>query len=533
MLDHKEKRNNINNEKTFLQIMLAYESLHKTVSVALIVMLCAIISYLYLSSTNKIGEIYQNETKATVVELKKVFLKSTIDNLIQELEEDRTIQTEHYRNVIDRRYDIFKTKSFKDDNFVSEIITDLGLASENNNMSQKWTVFIWRDDNTVLYDSTNLFNKNIPSTIENIKPLLSHYRIFHYGDKACIFGISKNYIDSEIKEAAARKIKKLKFENDSYIWVNEILNYNGGENYAIRRIHPNLPDTEGMYLSTDMKDIKGNFPYLIELEGVKKDGELFFNYYFKELNSDNISEKLTYAKLYDEYDWIIAMGVQNNEIDKYIAKTNEEFKSISFSNSLKFLSLLLAMVLLFIMIIVLIEQWRLKHSKKLLVTELQFDALTNAKSRRFGNEYLEKMFNEFQSNTLKPDIAIMLFDIDNFKSINDCYGHCVGDLVLKEFVPAVYKTIRNSDELFRWGGDEFIGVFYGTNKENAFTLAEKILETLSSLKLEIDSELIRLSISIGISHFQDDDQSFTDALKRADKAMYMSKAEGGNTVKQL
>jgi len=88
MLDHKEKRNNINNEKTFLQIMLAYESLHKTVSVALIVMLCTIISYLYLSSTNKIGEIYQNETKATVVELKKVFLKSTIDNLIQELEED-------------------------------------------------------------------------------------------------------------------------------------------------------------------------------------------------------------------------------------------------------------------------------------------------------------------------------------------------------------------------------------------------------------------------------------------------------------
>jgi len=56
---------------------------------------------------------------------------------------------------------------------------------------------------------------------------------------------------------------------------------------------------------------------------------------------------------------------------------------------------------------------------------------------------------------------------------------------------------------------------------------------LSSLKLEIDSELIRLSISIGVSHFQDDDQSFTDALKRADKAMYMSKAEGGNTVKQL
>jgi signal transduction histidine kinase len=93
-----------------------------------------------------------------------------------------------------------------------------------------------------------------------------------------------------------------------------VINYNGGDNYAIRRVHPNLKDTEGMYLSTNMTDIEGNQPYLTELEGVKQDGELFFNYFFKKNNTDVVSEKITYAKLYPEYDWIIAMGVHLDDV---------------------------------------------------------------------------------------------------------------------------------------------------------------------------------------------------------------------------
>ena len=72
-----------------------------------------------------------------------------------------------------------------------------------------------------------------------------------------------------------------------------------------------MPLTEGMYLSTDTADSKGNLPYLTELEGIKKNGEIFFSYYFQEPGASHASEKITYAKLYPDFNWVIAMGIMS------------------------------------------------------------------------------------------------------------------------------------------------------------------------------------------------------------------------------
>ncbi len=373
---------------------------------------------------------------------------------------------------------------------------------------------------------------DINAAIERMKPLMSHYRILHRGEISCLFGFSKEHLDDLVKQSMEKTIKTLSFGNDSYIWVNELLDYNGGKDYAIRRIHPNLPETEGMYLSTDMEDIQGNLPYLTELEGVKEDGELFFTYFFKELNSDRISEKLTYARLYEDYDWIIAMGIQNNEMEKYILQTGEKSQSLTFAKTLELLAILLLLVLSCLMLVFLLERWNLKNSKRALELEFQFDPLTSAKSRRFGVNYMEERFRAFQESEEQPVVAIMLFDIDNFKQTNDCYGHAEGDQVLKEIVPAVYRAIRSSDELFRWGGDEFVGVFRVADAGNTLQLMEKILTAVSSLELKTGNGLepIKTSISIGVSHFKREDAGYCDALDRADQAMYRSKAKGGNTI---
>lgn len=98
-------------------------------------------------------------------------------------------------------------------------------------------------------------------------------------------------VDEAVKRRIYLEIHGYQFSNDAYIWVNEVIDYAGGADYAIRRIHPNMKDTEGMYLSTDMTDIAGNLPYLTELEGIKEDGELFFNYFFKKKGCDVVSEK--------------------------------------------------------------------------------------------------------------------------------------------------------------------------------------------------------------------------------------------------
>jgi len=127
-----------------------------------------------------------------------------------------------------------------------------------------------------------------------------------------------------LKESIRMQIRESRFSDDNYMWVNRILNYEGGDNYAIREVHANLPETEGTLLSTSMTDINGSTPYLTELNGVKENGSLFFRYWFKKLDSDVISEKIAYAKLYKPWDWVIAAGIYTDDINKLLEKQKEQ-----------------------------------------------------------------------------------------------------------------------------------------------------------------------------------------------------------------
>ena len=115
-------------------------------------------------------------------------------------------------------------------------------------------------------------------------------------------------VDEIAKSRRKAIIRTLRFPHNQYVWINEVRNYSGGPGYAVRAVHVAEPETEGMPLSTDMADIRGNLPYKEELEGVVAHGDIFFTYYFKKPDSDEISEKLTYAKLYKPFNWIVCTG---------------------------------------------------------------------------------------------------------------------------------------------------------------------------------------------------------------------------------
>lgn len=172
-----------------------------------------------------------------------------------------------------------------------------------------------------------------------------------------------------------------------------------------------------------------------------------------------------------------------------------------------------------------------RYSLKEAVSEANTDPLTKTGSRKFGEELLISAFENFQRGESSP--AILLFDIDSFKQINDVHGHSAGDRVIRSIAEAVQKSIRSGDMLLRWGGDEFIGIFGGLSKEDAMPFARKLLDAVSNLTIETDAETIRPTISIGVSYFDEEDRSFIDAVNRADRAMYQSKAEGKNRVHEL
>lgn len=135
--------------------------------------------------------------------------------------------------------------------------------------------------------------------------------------------LSEGELEQQFREAVREMIHSTHLPDDGYIWINEIIDYQGGNNYAIRFAHPNLPETEGDYLSTDTTDIAGNFPYLEELVGIRQHGEIYFDYYFKRMDCDLISHKLTFAKLYAPYDWVVATGVYLDDVDLLIEKETE------------------------------------------------------------------------------------------------------------------------------------------------------------------------------------------------------------------
>jgi diguanylate cyclase (GGDEF)-like protein len=153
------------------------------------------------------------------------------------------------------------------------------------------------------------------------------------------------------------------------------------------------------------------------------------------------------------------------------------------------------------------------------------DELTGAYNRRAFNEYLGA--NIGRAKRYKALLSICLLDIDNFKNINDSYGHDVGDLALKALVRIVKESIRQEDIVARWGGEEFTILLPETGKDAALQLAERLRKNIA---VNDFPKVGRITVSIGLAELQVDDTSDT-LVKRADLALYQAKDSGRNIVK--
>ncbi|WP_312831866.1 sensor domain-containing diguanylate cyclase [Sedimentibacter saalensis] len=489
-------------------------------------LICLVVVYLNFLSHEKTQQIYLEYTEKTIIDLKKDFIKDTVINMFTEIDGLRETKYNSYKKNTEARLRWFQVEEdLPDEDFVKFYINKF---NEDIN-SKMWTTILWNDSTgEILYNPSQLNTDKIDITVEELKGILSSYAEIEKNNIKGVFGVSKSYIDEIVKEEIGNIIRNRKFSNNSYIWVNEVINYEGGENYAIRRIHPNLIDTEGMYLSTKIEDVKGNLPYLEELEGIKKDGEIFSTYYFKKLDSSEISEKITYAKLYKDYDWIIAMGVHLNDIDAIAEKVNNEISSSSSESIIRLLRYIIIVLIIGFTILYLIEKKRMSFSTKSMEKEINVDIVSKAFSRRYGEKNINEYFKQYKLRGDSP--AIMMIDLDDFKHTNDRYGHSFGDVVLKEVVSTINQIIRSSDQLIRWGGDEFVGILPGLREEHIIEFGQKILDGVSTIEIPAGSEIIKASISVGFSYFNETDTAYNNVIKRADEALYKSKKEGKNKV---
>lgn len=158
-------------------------------------------------------------------------------------------------------------------------------------------------------------------------------------------------------------------------------------------------------------------------------------------------------------------------------------------------------------------------SRKL--AESSLDPMTQLPLRRYGEDQLAESFAEYTETGVSP--AILMFDIDYLKEINDSYGHAVGDDVIAAVAQAVAESVRKEDLLYRWGGDEFIGIIIGLKRLHLDFFKNKLVVAVDKVAIEANGNMIRPTVSIGISYFEKSDYSYHDAVRRADEAMYQLK----------
>ena len=153
------------------------------------------------------------------------------------------------------------------------------------------------------------------------------------------------------------------------------------------------------------------------------------------------------------------------------------------------------------------------------------DGLTGLFNHRYFQEYLEKLVRKGE------EFSLIMIDIDHFKRINDTYGHQAGDEVLKEISKVIKGCVRKTDVVARYGGEEIACVLAGASLKDAMRVAEVIRARVEEHPFEWGGGRIRVTVSLGVSHFPGAGMGREEVIKKADTALYRAKEEGRNRVR--
>jgi diguanylate cyclase (GGDEF)-like protein len=169
----------------------------------------------------------------------------------------------------------------------------------------------------------------------------------------------------------------------------------------------------------------------------------------------------------------------------------------------------------------------LKAINQKLSEQANLDPLTGLLNRRSLKTCVTDAQNALQDG--KQSLSYILLDIDDFKVLNDRYGHAIGDQALVKVAQAMRDNSRQEDKVFRLGGEEFLVVMAATNQSVALTVAERMRVAIASLTINVESELLNITASFGILT-DGRGLSVEESLKLVDTCLYKAKASGKNRL---
>ncbi|RHW77645.1 GGDEF domain-containing protein [Colwellia sp. RSH04] len=220
---------------------------------------------------------------------------------------------------------------------------------------------------------------------------------------------------------------------------------------------------------------------------------------------------------------------KKNELNKILTQQNkqkerviEQHQAEKEQRRINF-TIILATAVLFILLMV-----RQVAIRKRLLKLTKIDSLTGVYNRHSLFRQGQKMIGQFRDN--HQEFTVLLLDLDHFKSINDNYGHQVGDQVLIKCAQLICETMRTRDVFSRLGGEEFAALLPFADHNKAKAIAERILEKIAHYDFSEFSVEHQVTTSIGVATMESAEMSFDDILHCADLAMYQAKEQGRNRV---
>lgn len=520
--------------------------------------LAVALSVPYFISVRKQFDAMVAESKARIFGEKKDALAERVERVIAEIDVIRETVFTEYQTLAEAQCSLLSTLKMKTADIINGFDpkvtkratrfvlhnTGIGLAVYNREKQK----ILWTDEEAL-----------VPKLLECLKHAQQgpseDFPVWAVGNLAdnniiVIFAIEEA-LDEIAKKRSIAIVRSLSFPLNQYVWINGIRNYNGGPGYAVRVVHPSMKGDEEVLLSTETADPQGNLSYKEELEGVLKHGSIYFSYVFKKLNSDELSEKLAYARLYKPFDWVVCTGIHTDDMLGIVAKRETDFNNAfkkqvsSYAKLIFIISLLYIGMILFFerrltsMINVFIDklmedETALREEKNKLdyaYQELQrvaySDFLTGLLNRRAMYERLEQEVSRAQRENL--NFCLVLADIDHFKSINDTYGHDTGDRVLKAIAGIFCQHIRAGDSASRWGGEEFLILTPSRALDEGLLLAETLREAVESTTIYDGDITINTTITLGVVEYSHG-KTLDSLIKEADFYLYAGKKLQRNCV---
>lgn len=158
----------------------------------------------------------------------------------------------------------------------------------------------------------------------------------------------------------------------------------------------------------------------------------------------------------------------------------------------------------------------------------KYDNLTGLFNRNFFDDYLSREIARAKRYDL--ELSILFFDLDDFKKINDSFGHLAGDAILKSVSTIIIEEVRTEDLAARYGGEELVVVLPQTGKIRSLILGERIREKIEEMSLNFQNQFINLTVSAGLASYPEDADDADNLLKYADHALYEAKSYGKNNI---